>query len=92
MDNLYMSAKLSRICYVSPQKITTHSVTQGSSRGLPACIAQPEVKRREDPQRQRETLKVDKLKHDPACGGFVAISMYDQNPVNLLSNICKWSG
>ena len=89
MDNLYMSTKLSHACYTSAQKVMTHGVTRCNGRGLPKCITQQEVTRKEDLQRQRGTLKVAQLVNDPACDGFLALSLYDQKPVYLLTNACN---
>ena len=89
MDNLYMSTKLSRACYCSDQKVMTHGVTRSSGRGLPKCIMQEEVTRKEDLQKQRGTLKVAQLVNDPACNGFLSLSLYNQKPVYLLSNVCN---
>ena len=84
-----MSTKLSRACYISDQKAMTHGVTRCSGRGLPKCIMQAEVTRKEDLQRQRGTLKVAQLVNDPECSGFISLSLYDQKPVYLLSNACN---
>ena len=88
MDNFYISTKISRACYITAQKVITHSITQSSGRGLSKCIEQQEVTRKEDPARQRGTLKVAQLEHDSACKRFLAISLYDQKPVYVLSNSC----
>ena len=64
-----MSTKLTSACYIIDQKVMTHGVIRCFGRGLPKCIIQTEVSRKEDLQRQRGTLKVAQLVNDPECCG-----------------------
>ena len=51
MDNLFNSAKLARAAKAMPQRVMTHGVVQVSGRGVPKCVIQNEVSRKEDQER-----------------------------------------
>ena len=94
MDNLYMSAKFAKIALIdSGKRVMIHGVTR-SGRGIPPCITQEALTRKEDLLRTRGTLKAAAITGDSACPGLVAASLYDSKPVYFLSNACTsvtWS-
>ena len=93
MDNLYMSAKLCRLAYASPQKVMVHGVTRPSLRGIPPNIKQEEVSKKGELQKVRHTVKAAILKGDEVCKDLIAISIYDTKPVYFLTMACyfiKW--
>ena len=85
MDNLFMSAKFAKFakCAQNPS-VLIHGVTRSSGRGIPACLEQKIVNKKDDLLSTRGTLKVAKLVGDPDCQ-LVAASLYDSKPVYLLS-------
>ena len=93
LDNLYMSAKLCRLAYSMEQKVMIHGVTRPSLRGIPPIVKQEEVKRKEDLEKVRHTVKAAVLKGDSVIQNLVAVSLYDTKPVYFLSSACegiKW--
>ena len=61
--------------------------------GLPDCVAQEEVKNKKEVLQVRGTVKAAVLKNDKYCPDLLAVSVYDTNPVHLLSMIAeevKW--
>ena len=88
MDNLYMSAKFAKVAMIDSEKnVLIHGVTR-ASRGIPPCITQEAVTKKEDLLRTRGTMKAAVLTGDSDCPGLVATSLYDSKPVYLLSNAC----
>lgn len=63
-----------------------YGVVRSDGRGVPKCIAQKEMTRREDKIRARGTLKVAHLKGDSTIDGLLAISYYDSKPFYMMSN------
>ena len=88
MDNLYMSAKFAKVAMIDSEKnVLIHGVTR-ASRGIPPCITQEAVTKKEDLLRTRCTMEAAVLTGDSDCPGLVATSLYDSKPVYLLSNAC----
>ena len=52
-------------------------VTRKGGRGVPKCIEQLDVTKKEDLAKARGTLKVSELVGDAQMKGLVAISLYD---------------
>lgn len=93
MDNLYISARFVRFAWMSEQKVMISGVARKSGRGLPSCVYQEEVTKKEDIIRAKWTVKAAVLKGDPMVPGMVAISIYDSKPFYMISNACeqvKW--
>ena len=86
MDNLYNSAKFSRLCYSTKQKVMTHGVTRASMRGVPECVKQKEVTRKNELEAVRHTVKVAVLRGDSICNDLVCVSLYDSKPVYILTH------
>lgn len=94
MDNLFNSAKLARAAKNMPQRVMTHGVVRVSGRGVPSCVLQKEVSKKEDQERVRNTVHAAVVKGDSVCSDLVCISVYDTKPVYILSNACteiKWT-
>lgn len=60
-------------------------VTRKGGRGVPKCIEQLDVTKKEDLAKARGTLKVSELVGDEQMKGLVAISLYDSKPVYLMT-------
>ena len=60
-------------------------MTQKGGRGVPKCIEQLDVTKKEDLAKTRGTLKVSELVGDEQMKGLVAISLYDSKPVYLMT-------
>ena len=88
MDNLYMSAKFAKVAMIDSKKnILIHGVTR-QSRGIPPCLYQEAVTKKEDLLLTRGTMKAAVLVGDSSCPSLVATSLYDSKPVYLISNAC----
>ena len=88
MDNLYMSAKFAKVAMNESGKcVYIHGVTR-MGRGIPPCIMQKEVTKKENLLSTRGTVKAAQLIGDSTCKGLVAVSFYDSKPVYLISNAC----
>ena len=62
-------------------------------RGVPKCVMQKEMTRKEEKNRARGTLRVAHLKGDSKIDGLVALSYYDSKPFYMMSNstdCIKW--
>ena len=93
MDNLYNSAKLSRVAKATRQRVMTHGVVRVSGRGVPAAVIQKEVSRKEDQEKVRHTVKAAVVKGDSVNSDLLCISIYDTKPVYIMTNACfeiKW--
>ena len=93
MDNLYNSAKLARAAKAMEQRVNTHGVVRVSGRGVPKCVIQAEVTRKQDLEKVRHTVRAAVVKGDSVCTNLVCISLYDTKPVYILTNCCseiKW--
>ena len=89
MDNLFMSPKFAKIAHnESGRKVMIHGVCR-QSRGIPNCILQDAVTKKDDLLRTRGTVKASVLQGDPSCPSLVALSFYDTKPVYFVSNACK---
>lgn len=80
---------MSRFAAGLHSNVMVYGVTRSSGRGIPQCIIQPEVTKKEEIAQVRGTLKVAKLVGDPEMTGLVATSLYDKKPFYMLSNACK---
>ena len=93
MDNLYMSARLCRLAYMSDQRVMVHGVTRPSLRGIPPAIKQDEVKKKAELEKVRNTVKVAVLKGDEVMSDLISVSIYDSKPVYFLTSAAeeiKW--
>ena len=89
MDNLFMSPKFAKIAKNDSGKgVMIHGVCR-VSRGIPTCIQQVAVTKKEDLLRNRGIVKASVLKGDAKCDGLVAASLYDSKPVYFISNACE---
>ena len=89
MDNLFNSAKLARAAKAMPQRVMTHRVVRVSGRGVPKCVIQEEVSRKQDQERVRHTVHAAVVKGDSVCSDLVCLSVYDTKPVYILTNACS---
>ena len=60
-------------------------VTKKSGRGIPKCIEQVDVTKKEDLAQTRGTLNVAELLGDAKAPGIISISLYDTKPVYIIS-------
>ena len=70
-----------------------HGVVRETGKGVPECVKQKEVTRKEDIAKQRWTLKVAGLEGDPQIPGLVCTSLYDSKLFYMMTNTCeelKW--
>ena len=89
MDNLYISPKFAKICYNnSGKRVMIHGVCR-PSRGIPQCIVQEKVTRKDDLLRSKGTVKAAVLENDTKCKGLVALSFYDSKPVYFITKACE---
>lgn len=68
-------------------------VVRKGGRGVPSCILQEAVTKKEDLCKVRGTLKVSQLIGDSELPSLLAVSIYDSKPVYLMSNSAeqvKW--
>ena len=92
MDNLFMSPKFANIAKNDSGKGTMiHGVCR-VSRGIPNCIHQVAVNKKEELIRNRGMVKASVLKGDSKCDGLVAVSFYDSKLVYLFRMCVKISG
>ena len=68
-----------------------HGVTR-PSRGIPSCITQEAVTKKEDLLSTRGTMKASIFVGDSSVPSLVAASLYDTKPVYLISNACNKVG
>lgn len=93
MNNLYISAKVVRAAWLHPKKIMVHGVVRETGKGVPFCVKQDVVTRKEDIVRQRWTLKVAGLEGDCQIPRLICTSLYDSKPFYMMTNACeelKW--
>ena len=89
MDNLFMSVKFAKFAKcAAPISVMIHGVTRPSGRGVPKCIEQNLVTKKDELEKVRGTLKVAVLDGDPSCK-VVAASLYDTKPVYIVSTSCE---
>ena len=62
MDNLYTSAKLARVAFLSLKKVMINGVVRLDRRGVPDIVKQTEVSNKDKVAKVRNTLKVAMLK------------------------------
>ena len=81
MDNLLICPKFAKVCMNdSGRRVMIHGVCR-KSRGIPKCITQQEVTRKEDLLQCKNTVKAAVLENDSKCKDLVALSFYDSKPV-----------
>ena len=93
MNNLYMSARLCRLTYMSDQRVMVHGVTRPSLRGIPPAIKQKEIKKKTELKKVRKTVKAAVLKGDEVISNLINVSIHDTKPVYLLTSVTegiKW--
>ena len=93
LDNLYMSAKLSKAEFNHTKKVLIAGVARKGMRGIPACVMEDEVKQPKDLLAAQGTVKAAVLMGDPECLNLAATSVYNTKPVHFLSMSCgsiKW--
>ena len=56
------------------------------SRGMPQCILQDKVTRKEYLLQSKGTVKAAVLKNDSKCKGLVAFLFYDSKPIYFVTN------
>ena len=66
----------------------THGVCL-HNRGIPTFIVQDAATKKVELLRHRGTLKADVITGDPNCKDLVVVSLYDTNPVYVISNACE---
>ena len=89
MENLFMLPKFAKIAKNDSGKgIMIHGVCRVSW-GIPNCIHQVAVTKKEELLRNRGMVKAYVLKGDSKCDGLVAVSFYDSKTVYFISNACK---
>ena len=67
MDNLFISPKFAKVCMNdSGRRVMIHGVCR-KSRGIPKCIIQQEVTRKEDLLQCKNTVKAAVLENDSKC-------------------------
>ena len=81
MDNLFTSPKFAKQALNESGKyVMTHGVCR-KSQGIPKCIVQDAVTKKNELLRHRGTLKPAMITGDPKCKYLVVLSLYDTNPV-----------
>ena len=89
MDNLFMTPKFTKITKNESGKgVMIYGVCR-VSRGIPNCIHQVVVTKKEELLRNRDIVKESMLKGDTKYDGLVAASLYDSKPVYFISNLCE---
>ena len=92
MDNLYISAKFLRMCFIALSILVT-GVARMGGRGVPGCVKQTEVTRKDEVALARGTLKLAQLQDDPEMPNLICSSLYDQKPFYMMSTgqeIISW--
>ena len=88
MENLYMSPKFAKKCFTDTGKeVMIHGVCR-PSRGIPKCIQQTEVTKKEEVLKSKNTVKAAELVGDSNCPHLISLSFYDSKPVYFVSNAC----
>ena len=64
-------------------------VCQQSGRGLPKCVHQKEVTRKDNLEKARGTLKTAQLVGDSKIEGLVSLSLYDLKPFYMMTMACE---
>ena len=89
MDNLYLSAKFTHFCFSRLKQIMIHGVLRSEGRGVPKCVVQEKMKKKDEIEAARGTVKAAILTNNSKCSGMVMFSYYDSKPVYFLSNACE---
>lgn len=89
MDNLYISPKFAKFMLnESGKRVMIHGVCR-PSRGIPKCIIQNTVTKKDDILKEKGTVKCAILVGDSKCKDLVSMSFYDSKPVYFVTNACK---
>ena len=92
MDNLFISPKFAKIAKNDSGKgIMIYGVCRVSL-GIPNCIHQVAVTKKEELLKNRGVVKASVIRGDSKCDGLVAVTFYDSKPVYFISNACGKSG
>ena len=83
MDNLYNSKKLFSALFEA--KCLGHEVTRPSGRGIPDGIKQAVELNVKKAEALKGTTMAAQLAHDKSCPHLLAVCVYDQKPVHVLS-------
>ena len=87
-DNLYNSAKFTRYAFIKYGAML-HGVIRSNGRGVPKCVHQDQLVKKDEIEKVRGTIKVAKLKNDKHCNGMVMASFYDNKPVYVITNAAE---
>ena len=86
MDNLYDLAELSWVSFaVHNNKVIVYGVTSTGMGGLSACVLQKNGKTNKDEMEDRGCVKAAVLEGYDDFPKLLALSIYEKNPVHLLS-------
>ena len=89
MDNLYISPKFVNVMLnQSGRRVMIHGVCR-PSRGIPKCLVQDTVTKKQDVLSSKITVKCAILVRYPNCKDLFAMSFYDSKPMYFISNACK---
>jgi len=89
MDNLFMSPKFTKVCWnQSGRSAMIHGVCR-VSRGIPKCIFQEQVTKKEELLKNKNIVKAAVLVGDSKIKNLVALSFYDSKPVYFISSMCE---
>ena len=87
MDNLFNSQKLFSALY--RVKALAHGVMRTSGRGFPPSVKQDEEKNANKADALKGTTKAAILKNSADTPDMIAVSVYDNKPVHLMSTVCE---
>ena len=92
MDNLFNSQKLFTALYLA--KCLGHGVARPTGRGIPDGIKQPIELNAKKAEALKGTTTAARLLHMKECPDLLAVCVYDNKPVHLLSMVAesvKWN-
>ena len=87
MDNLFNSQKLFSALY--RVNALAHVVMRTSCRGFPPSVKQDEEKNANKADALKGTTKAAILKNSADTPDMIAVSVYDNKPVHLMSTVCE---
>ena len=91
MDNLFNSKKLYEALYKT--EALAHGVAHTNGQGIPPLIIQTEEKSINCAEQLHDRTMAARLLHHTTCPDLLAASMYDTNPMHILSTVAecvKW--
>ena len=89
MDNLFMSPKFAKIAHnCSGKNVMIRGVCWPSC-GIPQCVTQVALTKKEELLRTRGTVKASVLSGFSFCPNLVVESFYISKPVYFVSNTCE---